>query len=127
MKPRVVVDASAFAASVFSEPECAEVELRLHGAAVYAPHLLRAELSNIAWKKSRKYPAQTGQIMTALQTALSDDRIIWSDVDPVDAALVALETGTTAYDASYLWLAGHLGADLVTLDRRLIIASADRN
>jgi predicted nucleic acid-binding protein len=28
-------------------------------------------------------------------------------------------TGLTAYDASYLWLAGWLEADLVTLDRRL--------
>ncbi len=127
MNPRVVVDASAFAASAFSEPEGAEVEMRLHGAVVFAPHLLRAELSNIAWKKARRLPAQTGAIMTALQTALSDDRIIWSDVDPIDAALVALETGTTAYDASYLWLAGYLGADLVTLDRRLITASAARS
>lgn len=127
MTPRVVIDASAFAAWAFREPGGDDIKLRLHGAAVFAPHLLRAELSNIAWKKSRKYPAQTGQIMTALQTALSDDRIIWSDVDPVDAALVALETGTTAYDASYLWLAGQLGADLVTLDRRLVVASADRN
>ena len=37
-----------------------------------------------------------------------------------DAVLdLALATGLTAYDASYLWLSSHLGAELVTLDRQL--------
>ncbi len=125
MTRRVVVDASAFAAWAFDEPEGTEVEQQLHGARVFAPRLLTSELSNIAWKKARRQPGSAGRIMTALQMALSEARVIWSDVDPIDAALVALETGTTAYDATYLWLAGHLGADLVTLDRRLIAASAD--
>lgn len=123
MSRAVVVDASAFAALVFGEPERADIEACLHGASVFAPHLLRAELANIAWKKARRHPDETGRIMTALHTAMADDRINWSDVDPVDAALVALETGTTAYDASYLWLAGSIGADLVTLDRDLALAA----
>jgi predicted nucleic acid-binding protein len=37
--------------------------------------------------------------------------------------LVAQATGMTAYDASYLWLAGSLGAELVTLDTQVIEAS----
>ena len=126
MNSRVVVaDASALAALIFGEPGYIEVDRQLHGAAIFAPPLLIAELSNVALKKARRYPAETGRIMAALQSALAENRINWSDVDPVDAALVALETGASAYDASYLWLAGHLGADLVTLDRRLIAASAD--
>ncbi len=44
------------------------------------------------------------------------------DVDHADAVLIARATGLTAYDASYLWLAGHLGAELVTLDARLAAA-----
>ena len=37
-----------------------------------------------------------------------------------DGALdLAARTGLTAYDASHLWLARQLGAELVTLDRRL--------
>jgi predicted nucleic acid-binding protein len=37
---------------------------------------------------------------------------------------LAAATGLTAYDASYLWLARRLGADLVTLDKQL--AKAER-
>ncbi len=32
---------------------------------------------------------------------------------------LALESGLSAYDASYLWLALHLDAELITLDGRL--------
>ena len=50
---------------------------------------------------------------------LSPGGIAWHDPDPTDLLLLANATGLTPYDASYLWLAGFLGADLVTLDRRL--------
>jgi predicted nucleic acid-binding protein len=33
------------------------------------------------------------------------------------------ETGLTAYDASYLWLSRTLGAELITLGRRLQVAA----
>jgi predicted nucleic acid-binding protein len=45
-----------------------------------------------------------------------------------DGALeLAAATGLTAYDASYLWLAQQLGAELVTLDQQLAKASAAAN
>jgi predicted nucleic acid-binding protein len=37
---------------------------------------------------------------------------------------LASETGLTAYDASYLWLARQLKAELVTLERQLASAEA---
>ena len=87
---------------------------------MYAPSLLRFELANTAWKKIRRHPADASKIIAALAIAL-DDRsgLIWRDVDPADTVLLAQATGMTAYDASYLWLAASLGADLVTLDDRL--------
>ena len=120
---RIVVDASAMAALVFEEPEGEALARRLEGAALFAPMLLRFELANTAWKKCRRQPRDSTQILSALAKALDAD-IAWHDVDLVDAALVARATGLTTYDASYLWLAGTLGADLVTLDRRLAAASA---
>ena len=117
---RVVVDASALAALVFQEPRGDAIRQRLDGAAVYAPSLLRFELANTAWKKIKRQPADASKILAALAVVL-DDRsgLIWHDVDAADAVLLAQATGTTAYDASYLWLAATLGADLVTLDDQL--------
>lgn len=117
---RIVVDASALAALVFQEPDGDAIRLRLDGAEVFAPELLRFELANTAWKKVRQQPADAAKILTALCMAL-DARfgLIWQDVDARDVVLLAHATGTTAYDASYLWLAASLGADLVTLDDRL--------
>ena len=40
-------------------------------------------------------------------------------MDHAEVVALALETGLTAYDASYLWLARRLGLELVTLDKAL--------
>ena len=45
-------------------------------------------------------------------------------MDHQGAIDLAIGTGLTAYDASYLWLSRQLGAELVTLDRRLAKAAA---
>ena len=44
-------------------------------------------------------------------------------VDQAEILDLAETTGLTAYDASYLWLARALDAELVTLDRKLAAAS----
>ena len=38
---------------------------------------------------------------------------------------LATQTGLTAYDASYLWLARSHDAELITLDRELLRLSAE--
>ena len=123
---RIVVDASAFASVVFREPGFEAIARKLDGAAVFAPHLLKYEITNTAWKKARREPAKAASIVSALAHAL-DDRwgIIWCDVDAADVAVIASATGLTGYDAAYVWLAGSLGADLVTLDRELAKLSAN--
>jgi len=81
-------------------------------------------LSNIAWKKARRHPDHAAATFRALAQLFEPGwGITWRAVDHTDAALIAIDTGPSVYDASYLWLAGSLGADLVTLDTRLARAS----
>jgi predicted nucleic acid-binding protein len=47
-----------------------------------------------------------------------------ADVDHAEVLTLAAGTGLTAYDASYLWLARTLDAELVTLDRQLARVAA---
>ena len=119
----VVVDASVLAAVCFAEPDADAWALRLDGAALYAPRLLRYELQSVARKKCTAHPEQARQVIGALALALDERQgITWIDPDPVDVVLLAKATGLTTYDATYLCLAGMLEADLVTRDAALAAA-----
>ena len=114
----VVVDASALAAVIFLEPEAPRVVEALSQERWHAPGLLPFELTNIARTKSRQTRRNAALIEEALQDMLAQP----ISYDPVDFSAVlklAVDTGLSAYDASYLWLSRHLGAPLVTLDRKL--------
>lgn len=115
-----VVDASALAAIAFLEPEAARARDRLANRQLVAPRLLAYELMSAGLKKLRKHPADAALIRGGLTKALgSEFAIFWSDVEPLEVIDLAAETGLTPYDASYLWLAIYLGAELVTLDSAL--------
>ena len=119
-----VVDASALAAVVFNEPAAARVHQQLHDTLLVAPRLLAYELTNTAWRKIRQHPDQAAALAQALARALSSDfAITWADVEFEEVLPLALEKGLTAYDASYLWLARHINAVLVTLDETLSAAT----
>jgi predicted nucleic acid-binding protein len=121
-----VVDTSSVAALLFGEPEAEVVAEQLTGARLVAPPLLVFELANVCLVKSRRHPDQRPALVEAFQ--------LWDQfgieqmaVDHAGVVVLALETGLTAYDASYLWLSRRLGAALVTLDRKLArAAAADR-
>ena len=117
---RVVVDASALAAVVFDEDGRDEIVDRMHGATLHAPALLPLELANTALKKARKMPDRSREVFARLFEGLQWlSKIQYHEVNPVDVALLASVTGLSAYDASYMWLAGWLEADLMTLDKKL--------
>ena len=121
---RLVVDASAIGALIFNEDAARAVEARLQGASVCTPELLKSELASIALKKARKNPGRSAEFFGRLDEFLRHRSIQWHDVNHTDVAILASLTGLSAYDASYLWLAGWLEADLVTLDQRLAGAPA---
>lgn len=118
-----VVDASALAALLFGEPEGEVVAGQLENARLVAPALLGFELANVCLIKARRHPEQ-GPALTAafgLRHRLGVEEVT---VDHEDALKLAAKTGLTAYDASYLWVAHQLGAELITLDRQLASSAA---
>ena len=117
-----VVDASALAALIFSEPEADIVAGRLEGARLAAPSLLDYELANVCLVKMRREPDRRDALRAAYRIA-HRLRIESVAVDRFGVLELAEATGLTAYDASYLWVARALGAELVTLDRKLAAAA----
>ena len=120
--PTVVVDASAIAAILFGEPAGDEMQVAVRGQNLIAPRLLRFEIVNIALKKRRLQPASVDAIILALSsyTALAIREV---DIAMVDVFATAAQSGLSAYDASYLWLARREGTKLITLDAELAAAS----
>jgi predicted nucleic acid-binding protein len=118
-----VVDASAIAALLFGEPEGEAIARRLGDARLVAPALLRFELANVCLIKARRYPDQEPELTAAFRLR---DRLAVEEVavDHDGTLELAANTGLTAYDASYLWLAQKLGAELITLDKQLAKAEA---
>ena len=118
----VVVDASAVAALIFGEPEAEVVSARLEGFDLAAPALLPFEVANVAVVKVRRrsIPARAAAAALELFGRLPLDLY---EADATSIAKIAEGTGLTAYDAAYLLLAGSLGVELVTLDRRLARAA----
>lgn len=117
-----VVDASAIAAVIFDEPGSEGVAQAMHGFRLTAPALLGFELANVCMSKSRRFPSERDSIlaMYSLRFGLNIEELA---VDHDGVVALARETGLTAYDASYLWLARQFGAELVTLDAALLRAA----
>jgi len=119
-----VVDASVLGAILFGEPRAEQALSLLRGAELYAPTLLDYELASISLKKIRRYPEQRGALVEALRLGLSLD-LHRVEVDHLAALRLALETGLSTYDASYLYLARALGLSLITFDERLKAVSRE--
>jgi len=114
----VVVDASALIAVMFGEPEKAAVKARLPPEGLESTLLLPFEVANAAVQKVRRGRVTAGEADAAMAIFLAMP--IDLHAVPADAlVLLAQESGLTAYDAGYLWLARELKADLVTLDAEL--------
>lgn len=117
-----VVDASAVAALLFNEPGGPLVSSRLGEDPLAAPVLLWFELASVCLKYLRKEPGRRTAILADYADLEGFGIARW---DVVDHELPVLAEGLSisAYDASYVWLARFLNAELVTLDRRLARAA----
>ena len=117
-----VIDASALAAIVFDEPEAERIAHRLRSAVLTAPPLLWFEMVNVCLTKLHRSPGRRDVILQAfaMQAGLPIES---AEVDHANVLRLAEQFGLTGYDASYLWLAQQLDAELVTLDRKLALAA----
>ena len=91
-----------------------EVELSI-------PDFCLAECSNVIWRlvtKQRTLSPHWGETVMAQLAELPIEGVPSRDLIGT-AYRVAVETGTTVYDAMYVSLAEALGATFVTADRRL--------
>src|SRR6266849_2258223 len=113
-----IVDASAIAALLFSEPEAEIVASALDGDELAAPSLLGFELANVGLTKCRRHPDLRDTLLAAFQLR-GRLGIAETAVDHGEVLELAHKSGLTAYDASYLLLARKLEAELVTLDEAL--------
>jgi len=118
----VVVDASAIAAIVFGEAEGPTLAAHLEDETLLSTTMLDAELTNTALKKARRRPDTLPEILLSLQAGLKLP-ISRVAAPGAEVFMLAMETGLTAYDACYLWLARSRDAELVTLDRALAAAT----
>jgi predicted nucleic acid-binding protein len=116
-----VVDASALAALLFAE-DAENIAKRLEGTRLMAPSLLEFELANVCLTKIRRQPNDRDAIRDAFRLS-HRLRVEAVAVDRIAVLDLAEATGVTAYDASYLWLARALDAELITLDRKLAAAA----
>ena len=118
-----VVDASAVVALLFNELTQKKIVLRLRGASLHAPGVLEFEVANACLKKMLASPGEREALLQAfsLLDALS---IALERIDLVEVIALAERTKLSFYDASCLWLAFALDAELVTLDDKL--ARADK-
>ena len=114
----LVVDASAVGAVLFHEPDGPTIEAHTDGETLIAPHLIDFELANICWKRLRREPGK-GTAILAMLSGLKSVGIKRVEVPATEIAALAVQTGLTAYDASYLWLAISQDVELVTLDDKL--------
>jgi len=118
-----VVDASSVIALMFDEPEGERVALQIEGATLCAPALLGFEIVNACVTRLRRRPDLRDEILEAF-TLEGGLAIEPAEVDHAGVLALAHRFGLTGYDASYLWLAQRLDAELVTLDRPLGRAAA---
>ena len=114
-----VVDASAMAALLFGEPKAEEVAEVLEGAHLAAPAMLRFEMASVCLKKIVAHPELETRLMSAFEL-LNRFAIDTVQVDHRETVTLAMATGLTTYDASYLWLAKELKGELITLDEKLL-------
>ena len=119
MRPPLVIDCSALAGIVFQESWQAQAQQSIAGHTLHAPNLLPYEITSVAVKKLRRGEAHAAD---GLAQALDMD-IDLHEINAQEVFELAKRFQLSAYDSSYLWLAGELKCSLATYDEKLAVAA----
>jgi predicted nucleic acid-binding protein len=96
-------------------------ELRASGARFAAPDLLFVESANILWKLVRRGEIEPGRAIEVIDEIVAAPWVIHANRSLApDAIDLALATGVSAYDASYVALAARLDTICITADQKLV-------
>ena len=120
--PGKVADASILAAIFFEEPNADDADALIGDDEFFEPGLVAYELTSVAQKKTQRRPERSDAIAKALEVGLQTP-ITWAAVDHGAVLKLALTTGLSSYDATYLHVAQTLQLPLVTFDRRLQVVA----
>ena len=112
----LVVDCSVVSGAIFAEHWQEAARQYLAGSDLHAPHLIQAEIANVAVKKIRQGFADLAK--EGLQK-LQELTINLHRIDEAPVVALARQFGLSAYDAAYLWLAAELKCPLATFDEKL--------
>ncbi|OUL37507.1 twitching motility protein PilT [Nostoc sp. T09] len=94
--------------------------------AIFVPDLFYIECGNIIWKYVRARLYAVSDVPADLSTLKRFPLRVVSTADlMVDAVIIALTHGISAYDASYVALSQQVDATLLTLDGKLVRALAN--
>lgn len=116
-----VVDASVVLKWFFPEPDSAAARRLLETAHQYvAPDLLFPEVGSAVWKRVRRgeLSSDEGQRLIGDIADVAVETIATRGLIS-DACAIAMASGQTVYDSTYLALAVRLDTQLVTADQRL--------
>lgn len=123
-RPRLVVDTTVVAATVFGEENESLAVASMQARALSAPHLLDYEMVSVALKKVRRERRPRAAVAEAL-VLFAQLPIERHTVDAAGVLALAERYRLTAYDAAFLWLADRLQAPLATFDDTLARAAHD--
>ena len=117
-----VVDASVVIKWYVPEEDLAAARaLRAPGVRLAAPDLLFVESSNILWKLVRRGEMQSTDASEIIEKIVAAPFITYTNESLArDAIDLAMATGVSAYDASYVALAARLNVRCITADQKLV-------
>jgi predicted nucleic acid-binding protein len=119
----IVVDTNLLAYLLLPTPFTAQAEAVLDKDSGWlAPGLIHSELRNVFLGAVRRGDIGLADAQFLLERSLELVTVPDKDIDGSAVFTIAMESGCSAYDCEFVWLARDLGLPLVTVDKKVLNA-----